>query len=156
MARADFLGTPSIGDHSTVHHPRSMAGLPTARARGLPKRLPKLRSSQSTEQNSEHLTELKTPANNSDDLTSTRCKAVYTGSIPVVASFLPANAALLYRQHVVSPARLAKGSPNGTEAVSTERARLTAQSATLAGSAQPLGAANRGRQHKSLYAVVEW
>jgi hypothetical protein len=47
--------------------------------------LPKLRSSQSTQQNSEHLTELKTPGNNSDDLNSTRCKAVYTGSIPVVA-----------------------------------------------------------------------
>ena len=53
--------------------------------RGLPKSLPKLRSSQSAEENSEHLTELKTPANNADDLKSTRCKAVYTGSIPVVA-----------------------------------------------------------------------
>jgi len=54
---------------------------------GLPKSLPKLRSSQRAEQNSEHRTELKTPANNSDDLKPTRCKAVYTGSIPVVASF---------------------------------------------------------------------
>jgi hypothetical protein len=73
-----------------VHHHRSVAGLPTGRARGLPKRLPKLRSSQSTEQNSEHLTELNTPGNKSDDLNSARCKAVYTGSILVVA-FLSAN-----------------------------------------------------------------
>src|SRR5947209_11129736 len=65
--------------------PQSIAGLPTTRARGLPKRVPKLRSSESTEENSEHLAELKTPGNNSYDLKSTRCKAVYTGSIPVVA-----------------------------------------------------------------------
>src|SRR5947209_18000918 len=49
--------------------PQSIAGLPTTRARGLPKRVPKLRSSESTEENSEHLAELKTPGNNSYDVT---------------------------------------------------------------------------------------
>jgi hypothetical protein len=62
------LVPPSIGVHSGVHH-QSMAGLPTARARGLPKRLPKLKSFQRPEENSEYLAELKTPANNSDDVT---------------------------------------------------------------------------------------
>jgi hypothetical protein len=60
-----------------------------------PKGLPKLRSSQSSKQNSEHLAELKPRANNSDDLKSARCKAVYTGSIPVVAFVLAANRWLL-------------------------------------------------------------
>jgi hypothetical protein len=57
-------------------------------AQGLPKSLPKLRSSESTQQNSGHLAELKTPADNSGDLNSARCKAVHTGSIPVVALLL--------------------------------------------------------------------
>src|SRR5689334_13913767 len=65
---------------------------------GSPQRSPKLRSFQSTEANSEHLTELKTPANNSGDLKSTRCKAVYTGSIPVVALLLLANSQFSRRQ----------------------------------------------------------
>ena len=88
---------------------------PSGRGRGLPKSLPKLTSSQSTEQNSEHLSELKALANNSDDLKSARCKAVNTGSIPVVASVPPANRGLLCGQPVVSPARLPKCSPNGAE-----------------------------------------
>jgi hypothetical protein len=77
---------PTSRSHSGMHNDGSTVGHPRGRARGLPRRLPKLTSSQSTEQNSEHLTELKTPGNNPDDLNSARCKAVNTGSIPVVAS----------------------------------------------------------------------
>src|SRR6185437_4048970 len=53
---------------------RAVSFARAAAPRGLPKGLPKLTSSQSIEQNSEHLAELKSPANNSDDLKSTRCK----------------------------------------------------------------------------------
>ena len=51
-----------------------------------------------TQEFSEHRAELRAPgrtqnpANNSHDLNSTRCKAVYTGSIPVVASEVEAGA----------------------------------------------------------------
>jgi hypothetical protein len=47
--------------------------------------LPKLTGSQIIEQNSEHPEEPKLPANNPLALNAARCKAVYTGSIRVVA-----------------------------------------------------------------------
>ena len=91
QALRDVRPTPTIKAHRCEGKRGTSESAPinptgtAAWTRGLPKRLPKLRSSPSTEQNSEHVTELKTPANNSDDLNSTRCKAVHTGSIPVVA-----------------------------------------------------------------------
>ena len=72
----------SVGDLSAMG---CAAALPPSRS---PRSLPKLTSSQSTEQNSEHLAELKTSANNSYALNRARCKAVYTGSIPFIASLL--------------------------------------------------------------------
>ena len=44
-------------------------------SRGVPKRLPKLTSSQGTGANSEHLADLKAPANNSHALNSAGCKS---------------------------------------------------------------------------------
>jgi hypothetical protein len=53
---------------------------------GLPKRLPKLSTSGSAQDDSGNLEQLKRPASKGDDPEPSLCKAVYTGSIPVVAS----------------------------------------------------------------------
>jgi hypothetical protein len=93
-------------------------------SRGLPKSLPKLTSSQSTEENSEHLAELKTPANNSDALSSARCKAVYTGSIPVVAFRSTCKSAVVVQAIVVSPSKGPQSPPNGEKSRLQSEARV--------------------------------
>jgi hypothetical protein len=97
------LDSRALRDYSRRPDPASCRGIADPSAYGLPKGLPKLRSSQSIEQNSEHLAELKAPANNSHHLNSARCKAVHTGSIPVVALVLPANRRLWCGQPLFHP-----------------------------------------------------
>ena len=102
-ARPSLSQDVGLGLGALAGESRDEPGSLIRRGQGLPKRLPKLTSSESTQQNSEHLAELKSPANNPDDLKSARCKAVYTDSIPVVASRSTCNRRVVVQATVVSP-----------------------------------------------------